>query len=374
MKRLEELKENFLNEIKPLVDQFIEIRSQELNLTSRMECVDIIKQVQSKVSEFKRTYRDMSSKEIERIQAENVQINIERSDKIRNMVQIRQDIVSRDTAMKEAKGEGKNDTYQLLCITQKDEIEKFNKIKQQCEEEQELYKFNIGQIEQIEKAQPDFEEKYGDMDYITESEVYRLDALIGENEERKTVRMSAQIYDENGNIVKNICVKDEHGNVIDDMETMMNMQEKVEEERKSEFEEIQKQIAKQVLDEKKREYAEYLEQKMKELEASIDEEINEMKEAKEKEANMQEENKDVPKKGIIRRLWEKAKSFFERKVIPALIEPIEQEPKDANTFKKEVKKDAPTLSKQAENSKKFTNIGKNPGTEQKISDVLTILD
>ena len=136
MKRLEELKENFLNEIKPLVDQFIEIRSQELNLTSRMEYVDIIKQVQSKVSEFKRTYRDMSSKEIERIQAENVQINIERSDKIRNMVQIRQDIFSRDTAMKEAKGEGKNDTYQLLCITQKDEIEKFNKIKQQCKEEQ----------------------------------------------------------------------------------------------------------------------------------------------------------------------------------------------------------------------------------------------
>ncbi len=353
MKRLEELKENFLNEIKPLVDQFIEIRSQELNLTSRMEYVDIIKQVQSKVSEFKRTYRDMSSKEIERIQAENVQINIERSDKIRNMVQIRQDIFSRDTAMKEAKGEGKNDTYQLLCITQKDEIEKFNKIKQQCKEEQELYEFNIGQIEQIEKAQPDFEEKYGDMDYITEKEMYRLDVLIGKNEECKTVRISnSQAYDENGNVLN-----------MDNI--LQKTDEKLKQERKEKLEQLREQVEK-VFDEAQTEFDE--------VEAKVDEELRE--EARQKELSIQEDEKeqDVPKKGIIRRLWEKAKSFFERKVIPALIEPIEQEPKDANTFKKEVKKDAPTLSKQAENSKKFTNIGKNPGTEQKISDVLTILD
>lgn len=353
MKLLEELEEKFLNEIKPLVDQFVQMGKQQLDIEQRMECADIRKQIQARTGEFVKTYRDMSSKEIERIQAENVQINIERSDKIRNMVQIRQDIVSRDIAIKEAKGEGKNDTYQLLCITQRDEIKKFKQMKQQCEEAQKLYKFNIGQIEQIEKAQPDFEEKYGDMDYITEKEMYRLDVLIGKNEECKTVRISnSQAYDENGNVLN-----------MDNI--LQKTDEELKQERKEKLEQLREQVEK-VFDEAQTDF--------NEVEAKVDEELRE--EARQKELSIQEDEKeqDVPKKGIIRRLWEKAKSFFERKVIPALIEPIEQEPGDANTFKKEVKKDAPTLSEQAENSKEFANREKNPETEQKISDVLTILD
>ncbi len=372
MKQLKQIEEKFLNEIKPLVNQFIEMRKQETNIESKMECGDIRKQVQSKTDEFKTTYKEMLTKEIERIQAENIQINIERANKIRNMMQIKEGIISRDVAIKETKREGKDeDTYKLLCITQKDEIEKFSKMKQEYEKEQELYKSNIEQIEELKKAQQEFEEKYGDLDYITEKEMYRLDALIGENEESKTNRMSwSKSYDENQNVVKDICVKDQQGNVINDIETMMDMQEEVYEERKSEFEEIQKQIAKQVLDEKKEEYNKYLEQKMRELEESIDKEINEME--KEKEANMQEENKDVPKKGIIKRLYEKAKSFFKRKIIPALIEPIEEDVEGTNTFKEGIKKDAPSETQQAKNSRDFIKNKTDP--KQEIKDVLTILD
>lgn len=358
MKQLKQIEEKFLNEIKPLVNQFIEMRKQETNIESKMECVDIRKQVQSKTDEFKTTYKEMLTKEIERIQAENIQINIERANKIRNMMQIKEGIISRDVAIKETKREGKDeDTYKLLCITQKDEIEKFSKMKQEYEKEQELYKSNIEQIEELKKAQQEFEEKYGDLDYITEKEMYRLDALIGENEERKTIRMSdSQAYDENGNVLST--------------DKVMDMQEQVDKERKSEFEEIQKQIAKQVLDEKKEEYNKYLEQKMRELEESIDKEINEME--KEKEANMQEEKEDVPKKGIVKRLWEKAKSFFKRKIIPALIETIEEELEGINTFKEGIKKDAPSEIQQAKNSRNFINNKTDP--KQDIKDVLTILD
>lgn len=365
---MKQLEEKFLNEIKPLVNQFIEIRKQPLDIKQRMECVDIRKEIQAKTSEFKKAYTEMSSREWERIEAENARINAQHINIIKNMVQLKQDIVLRDTAIKEAKREGKDDdTYKLLCITQKTEIEKFSKMKQQCEKGQEIYKSNIGQLEELKKAQKEFEEKYGDMDYITEKEMYRLDSFMGFKEDMETVRMSSsQVYDENGKVL--------------DMENIMDMEQKADEELKQdkekELEQLREKVSK-MFDEKQKEFDTYWEQKMRdfdEVEAKVDEELRE--EARQKKLNMQEDKKeqDVPKKGRIRRLWEKAKSFFKRKVIPALIEPIEQEPEETDTFKKELTKDSPPPEKQAENSKKFINRGKNKKTEKEIKEVLTLLD
>lgn len=358
MKQLEELEEKFLNEIKPLVNQFIEIRKQPLDIKQRMECVDIRKEIQAKTSEFKKAYTDMSSRECEKIEAENARINAQRSDIIKNMVQLKQDIVLRDTAIKEAKREGKDDdTYKLLCITQKTEIEKFNKMKQQCEEEQEIYKTNIGQLEELKKAQKEFEEKYGDMDYITEREMYRLDSFMGLKEEMETVRMSdSQFYDENGNVLG-----------IDDI---MDMQQRAKEEAKQERKEKLKQLV---------EIYEKAQRDFDEVEAKVDEELRE--EARQKELNKQEDKKeqDIPKKGRIRRLWEKFTSIFRKRNVPLLEEGKEPKVQPKNKFIEGIQKGAPTREKQAEHTKWFfsKNKGKDAKTKEeseKFEDILELLN
>ena len=361
---MKQLEEKFLNEIKPLVNQFIGMSKQKLDIKQRMECVDIRKEVQNKIAKFKITYKDMLSKEIKEKETENIQINMQRAERVKKLIHIKANMLSRGEAIKQSKDEAKDDIYQLLCITQKEEAEKFNKIKQECNEEQELYKSNIEQIEELKKAQKEFDERYGDMNYITEIEMYRLDSFIGLKEESKTVRMSkSQVYDENGNVLST--------------DKVMDMQEEVDEERKSEFEEIQKQIAKQVLDEKKEEYNKYLEQKMKELEESIDEELQEMQQSKIKEDDENEKNnKGYSKKGKIS-LWQRVKSIFRKRNVPFLGEgeEKEQEEKPKDKFVN-LKIGVPTPKQQNEKVKSILN-HREKGDEKEnegFDEVLTLLD
>lgn len=376
MKQLEELEEKFLNEIKPLVNQFIEMRKQKLDMKQRMECVDIRKEIQAKTSEFKKAYTDMSSRECERIEAENARINAQRINIIKNMVQLKQDIVLRDTAIKEAKREGKDDdTYKLLCITQNEEIEKFNKMKQQCEKEQEIYKSNIGQIKELERVQKEFDEKYGDMDYITEREVYRLASFIGEKEESKTNRMSdGRVYYEDFDETKNF------GDFIDIQEPAKEKEERDEQEaikeKDKELQEIRKEIAEQVLAQKKKEYQEYLDEQMKKLEETIDEEIKDEEKTEDEltREDNSKKNKDNSKKGKIS-LWQRFKSIFRKRNVPLLEEGKEQAVKTKNRFA-ELKREAPTQKQQKEKVKSIlNNREKGDETEKEgFDEVLTLLD
>lgn len=359
MKQLEELEEKFLNEIKPLVNQFIEYKKQEMSNFAK-ETTDIRIAITDKTSEFKKTYTEIWNTEISEKTKEANRQEQELLEERKSILQLRDEIVKRNGAIDQEKDK-------VLYQTQQEEIQKYKKMKQEYDKKLEEYKSNIGQLEELKKAQKEFEERYGSIDYITEGDVYRLDILIGKKEDMETVRMSgSQVYDENGKVV--------------DMKNIMDMEQKADEELKQdkekELEQLREKVSK-MFDEKQKEFDTYWEQKMRdfdEVEAKVDEELRE--EARQKELNIQEDKKeqDVPKKGRIRRLWEKAKSFFKRKVIPALIEPIEQEPEETDTFKKELTKDSPPPEKQVENSKEFINREKNTETEQKMSDVLTILD
>lgn len=342
MKQLEELEEKFLNEIKPLVNQFIEYKKQEMSNFAK-ETTDIRIAITDKTSEFKKTYTEIWNTEIsEKTKEANRQELLEER---KSILQLKDEIVKRNGAIDQEKDK-------VLYQTQQEEIQKYKKMKQEYDKKLEEYKSNIGQLEELKKAQKEFEERYGSIDYITEGDVYRLDILIGKKEDMETVRMSgSQVYDENGKVLG-----------IDDV---MYMQQIAEEKSKQERREKLEQLVK-IYEKAQRDFDE--------VEAKVDEELRE--EARQKELNIQEDKKeqDVPKKGRIRRLWEKAKSFFKRKVIPALIEPIEQEPEETDTFKKELTKDSPPPEKQAENLKEFINREKNTETEQKMRDVLTILD
>lgn len=344
MKQLEELEEKFLNEIKPLVNQFIEYKKQEMSNFAK-ETTDIRIAITNKTSEFKKTYTETWNTETSEKTKEANRQEQELLEERKSILQLRDEIVKRNGAIDQEKDK-------VLYQTQQEEIQKYKKMKQEYDKKLEEYKSNIGQLEELKKAQKEFEERYGSIDYITEGDVYRLDILIGKKEDMETVRMSgSQVYDENGKVLG-----------IDDV---MYMQQIAEEKSKQERREKLEQLVK-IYEKAQRDFDE--------VEAKVDEELRE--EARQKELNIQEDKKeqDVPKKGRIRRLWEKAKSFFKRKVIPALIEPIEQEPEETDTFKKELTKDSPPPEKQAENSKEFINREKNTETEQKMSDVLTILD
>lgn len=361
---LEELEEKFLTEIKPLVDQFIKIRKQELNLESRMECVDIRKKAQIKVDEFIRICREKLSKlniEIEKREIQIEQMKKERKKQLETMIAVRNKIIEIDGELKETHNE---EEYQGLCLSEIKEKQKYDKIRQEYDIKLKEYKFKIEKIDELKKIKTDFEEKYGDMSHITEREMYSLYEFIGLKEVRKTSRMSdSQAYDENGNVL--------------DMENIMDMQQRAEEKRKNEVQEIQKEIAKQVLDEKKKEYNEYLKQKMKELEENIDKELREMEEEKERGVNIhrEKESKDIPKQGRIRRLWKKITSIFRKKEVPRLEEGKGQEVKPENKFTY-LKTGAPTQKQQKENAKSILNINaKSDKTKERdFKDGITILD
>ena len=334
MKQLKELEKNFLNEIKPLVNQYIEDQKQQMSNFAK-RTTDIRMAITNKTSEFKKAYTETwdteTREKIEQVKRQKQELLEER----KSILQLRDEIAKRNGAIEQ------------------EERQEHNKMKQEYDKKLEEYKSNIKQIEELKKAQTEFEERYGDIDYITEADVYILNILIGKKEDMETVRISSsQCYDENGNVIG-----------IDDV---MDMQQRADEKLKQERKEtLSEQVAK-IYEEAQRQFDQ--------VEAKVDEELRE--EARRKELSMQEDEKkqEIPKQGRIRMLWEKAKAFFTRKVIPALIEPIEEEPEEADTFKKELTKDTPPPKKQAENSKEFINRGKNPKAEQEINEVLTILD
>lgn len=344
MKQLEELEEKFLNEIKPLVNQFIEYKKQEMSNFAK-ETTDIRIAITDKTSEFKKTYTETWNTETSEKTKEANRQEQELLEERKSILQLRDEIVKRNGAIDQEKDK-------VLYQTQQEEIQKYKKMKQEYDKKLEEYKSNIGQLEELKKAQKEFEERYGSIDYITEGDVNILNILIGKKEDMETVRMSgSQVYDENGKVLG-----------IDDI---MDMQQRADEESKQKRREKLEQLVK-IYEKAQRDFDE--------VEAKVDEELRE--EARQKELSMQEDEKEqeIPKKGRIHRLWEKAKSFFKRKVVFALIEPIEQEPEETDTFKKELTKDSPPPEKQAENSKKFINRGKNKKTEKEINEVLTLLD
>lgn len=117
MKQLEELEEKFLNEIKPLVNQFIEIRKQPLDIEQIRQCVDIRKQVESKVSEFKRAYREIWNKEITQKTEESKNLSQSSIQDWKKLIQLRDTIIKRNDAIKQAKDGKDENTYDLLRLT-----------------------------------------------------------------------------------------------------------------------------------------------------------------------------------------------------------------------------------------------------------------
>lgn len=360
---MKQLEEKFLNEIKPLVNQFIEIRKQPLDIKQRMECVDIRKEVQSKVSEFIATYKETVNKEISVKTEESKNLSQSSIQDWKRLIQLRDTIIKRNDAIKQAKDGKDENTYDLLRLTQAEDRQKFDKMKQEYDEKQNLYKSSIEQIEELKKEQTEFEERYGDMDYITEKEMYRLDNFMGLKEESKTVRMSdSQVYDENGKVL--------------DMENIMDMEQKADEEleqdREKELEQLREKVAK-VFEEKQKEFDEYWEQKVREYDEA-DKELGETE-----EINMQEDKKeqDAPKKRRIKTLWEKFTSIFRKREVLRLEEGKEQEAKPKNKFES-LKIGAPTQKQQKENAKKFWGKNKEKGVKaeekQKMEEVLTLLD
>lgn len=239
-------------------------------------------------------------------------------------------------------------------------------MKQEYDEKQNLYKSSIEQIEELKKEQTEFEERYGDMDYITEREMYRLDIFIGKEENSKTVQISSdrEVYDERGNVL--------------DMDNIMDMEQRASEElEQNRKEQLREKVAK-VFNEKQKEFDEYWEQKMREydeVEAKVDEELKD----EAGEASMQEDKKeqDSPKKGRIKTLWEKFTSIFKKREVLRLEKGKEQEAKSKNKFES-LKIGVPTQKQQRENAKKLwhRNKEKDVKTEekQKIDEVLTLLD
>lgn len=368
MKQLEELEEKFLEEIKPLVYDFIEIRKQELDIQKRMKCVDIRKKVESKTREFIKTYRESEeyiklSAEIEKREKENAQLAKKRIELFEAVIGIRNRVMEIDKAIEETQNEGEE--YQLLCEAEIEESQKYYKIRQEYNILLEEYTDKIKQTDELKIELTNFEEKYGDMEYITEREMYSLDDFIGLKEEQEKVRMvDSQIYDENGKIVNNI-------------EVIMAMQNRAEKEEAQRFEKIKKEIANQVLEEKKKEYAEYIEKAIEKLRESIDKELREMEEENDREVNMKQDkqNRNTHKRGKISGLWQKITSIFGRRNIPRL-EKAKKEEVEPNKKMEYLKIGIPTQKEQKECTDNFLekSVEKSIKEKNDFDNLLTILD
>lgn len=384
MKELEELEEEFLNEVKPLVNQYIELKKQERNIATVMNCVDIKKSIQTKTDEFRRKYTKTMYEEYEKIDSEKKEIQKRLIEQRERLVKQRDKILEIHRAKETAKKEGDEKNYELLCLTEVEEKQKFGQMRRTYEEKIGIAKSYSEQATELGKKEEDFKEKYGDMDNVVESKIYRLEVFIGEKEKENAITMNR------GEL------KDENGNEVIDIENAQEVQKRTDEQKEEEIKKIQDEAVQTVLNQKKQEFDEYLEQKMKELEESIDKELQEMEEEKQKEleeTEIEQEKKeqDFPKQGRISKLWQRIKSFFKTKVVPALIEPIEQEEytdlseqtekeenKDTNEFKERIAKESPSQQEQAKNTKGFIKRNRQKKSKKKeekeIKEVLAMLD
>lgn len=372
MKQLEELEESFLYEIKPFIDKFVELRKQELDLDTRMKCVGIRKLVQRKTDEFREEYTKTMNAKINEIydKRDDILATGENLEKLRDTI----------LEIRELKGvfkaKGDKEKYEVLTFTEMEKKSEFDKMFQQYKEKSELFNSSDkNTFNELKKKQKDFQEKYGDMDKITENELYTLDVFIGNKEK------------ENQIIVEDRGLTDEEGNEVKDIEGAQQLQVRVDEQIEEELKRIEQEKIQTVLDQNKQEFEEYIDLKMKELEENIDKELEEMEKEKAKEDLVQE---DVVKK-TKNSVWQRIKSFFRIKILPALIEPITQEedtdldnqstPKEAESkddFKERIANNSPSQQQQAKNTKGFIRRHIQKKSERKeekeIKEVLAMLD
>lgn len=365
---MEQLEEKFLNEIKPLVSEFVEIRKQELDRNKKMRCIDIRNVIRVKTKDFITAYREIINKEIKKNETEVVQMKRQSDEELKKIKDLRDNIIQINKLAEKAKEENKQEDYIKLCNLAITGKQKYEKIRQEYDLKEEQYKSKIEQIDKLKKLQEQFEERYGDIDYIDAEKVYLLDMFIGKMEANKTTRMTiGQIYDENGNPVNN-------------MENIMDMEQEAYETCKQDREEKLKELQKTVstMFKETQQKLNSLWEEVEKAYAEVDKELSE--ELKNDEAKIPRNNKNLPKKK--KSLWQRFKSIFRKK--PLLIEGQEegeevekQEVKPKNKFFEGIRKHVPTLKQQSDNTKVFLDKAEDDKPkeyDEEINEVLALLD
>ncbi len=368
MKEWEELEDNFLKEVKPLVDEFIKNKQQMISQEQiRDNSYRIRKIVESKVKTFVNNYREMVNREIKAKETEATQIKEQRIEELKSLIQIRDKIIKINEAKKEVKNGKDEKTYKLLCFSDIEERQKFDKLRQEYNTKLEQYKSNIEEIEELGKILSEFEQKYGDMGYITEFEIYRLDNIIGLKEESTMNRMTeGRVYFKNAGEINNA------GDALD-------IPTKVIQKEREELEAIHRQVVDPLVAEARASINKFADEKIREI-MEMDDEENTQGEIEEVEKTIKDDENNnksgtTSKKEKIS-LWQRFKSIFRKKDNPRLGEAKKQEAESDNKFMASIRKNAPTQKQQAEYIKNIDEDRKEDiktENEQDFEEVLSIL-
>ena len=200
MKEWEELEDNFLKEIQPLIDEFFEYKKSNIEDKQERERLykirrDIRKTVESKVKPFVEKYTKMVNEEIKRLEEEAKQIREWKKGEVESLKQLRDKVLKTDEAQKYAKDE---EAYQLLSLSKAQYKHELEKRIQKCNEQIRKHNSDIQEAKKLkDMLEKEFKMKYGDIKSVSENdmEILRMDTYLQEEKSDPVMKDGIVYYE-----------------------------------------------------------------------------------------------------------------------------------------------------------------------------------